>query len=113
MGFDEGIVDRPNTDKKWFNDDNDEQEPTGGIGRGRMHGSIINHLRDSPLKQTIQQRIVMKQQTYGYDGTYDDMIKEEDDETDGESIKLRRSSSNAHCLNNTAKSLRMTGKSTQ
>ena len=47
MGYDEVDVDKANTDKKWQNDDEDK---VMGIGRGHMHGSIINHLRDSPLK---------------------------------------------------------------
>jgi hypothetical protein len=109
LGFDDVDIDKANTGKKWYNDDNDDRDKVMGIGRGHMHGSIINHLRDSPLKQTIQQRIVQKHQNYGYD----EMIREEEDETDGESIKLRRSSGKS--LNDTGKSsnLRLTGKQSQ
>lgn len=80
-----------------------------GIGHGALHGSIINHLRDSPLKQTVQKRILMNNNIN--DG-YDEMVIEEAEDDDDDTIRLRRDSTKGRQqLNNTGHSnnLRATG----
>ena len=75
-----------------------------------MHGSIINHLRDSPLKKHIQQRMVGDA---SYGGGRPEAIPEEDNAAEDD-YSGRPAPGGTTTLDNTAtRALRLTGRNSQ